>query len=163
MWIVKSLSLGIKFYDMKKLSILLASAALLFSISIQAQITKNTQATRTNSLDKPSQMDVQEGVFLYGSMVVFQQNSREVVKISFDETVSRTVTNKEVISLTEQLSSYRYTSLVEALNVLSSHGWNVCQTWTQEGSRTGTEVHFLLRMNIKKSTPMSPWLEKRKS
>ena len=127
---------------MIKLSILLASVGLLFSVTTQAQMTKKPQDTRTSSFERPSTIDAQQVDFLYGTMVVFQQNSQEVVKISFDDIIERMGSNKAALKLTEQLSAHRFSSMGEALNVLSSHGWNVYQTWTQEGSRTGTEVHF---------------------
>ena len=146
---------------MIKLSILLASVGLLFSVTTQAQMTKKPQETRTSYKAKASTIDAQEVAFLYGTMVVFQQNSQEVVKISFDDIVQRMGPNKAALKLTEQLSAHRFSSMGEALNVLSSHGLNVYQTWTQEGSRTGTEVHFLLRMNVGKLLPVSPWVEKR--
>jgi len=146
---------------MKKLSILLASVGLLFSVTTQAQMTKKPQDTRTSSKDKTSTIDAQEVAFLYGTMLVFQQNSQEVVKIYFDDIVQRMGPNKAALKLTEQLSAHIFSSMGEALNVLSSHGWNVYQTWTQEGSRTVTEVHFLLRKNVGKLRPASPWVEKR--
>ncbi len=143
---------------MKKLSMVLAVVGLLVSTSVNAQLTKkpdNTRGTRTviEEVDKKPK--------LYGTMMSYVQGGRAVVKIEFDPMVERITPDKTSAGACYELERYRFNSLGEALNVLSSHGWVAEFGWTTEEARNGTVTHFVLSKEVEKLMPVYPWKEKK--
>jgi hypothetical protein len=141
---------------MKKLSILLASVAFLMTTTAQAQMTKKPNDTRSKS---QAENVVDEEAKIYGTMLVFMQNGKEMVKFDFDEIIQRISPDKTLSKAILDISTYRFSSLGEALNVISSHGWEVEVAWTTE-TRTGVSQHFLISNKVGKISPIYPWKER---
>ena len=128
----------------------------LIATSVQAQ-TKNNPGDTKGRSDRVVKREFSK---LYGSMVSYTQNNKEIVKIEFDQIMLRICQDKKITKVLDQITNYRFSSRDEALNVLSSHGWIVDQIWTTEG-RNGVTVHYIISMKVPALTPVSPWLDKR--
>ena len=141
---------------MKLFNIALVGAALLFSVQANAQMTTKTQSDKGTSNDMRN--DAGEAK-LYGEVTMSDFNGKASVKVAFAEIMDRMGSDKNAISVAQDIEGYRFTSLGEALNILSSHGWNVEMVWTTLG-RAGEIQHFLISNEIEKISPVSPWLDK---
>ncbi len=141
---------------MKLFNIALVGAALLFSVQANAQMTTKTQSDKGTSHDMRS---VAGEAKLYGEVTMSDVNGKASVKVAFAEIMDRMGSDKNAISVALDIEGYRFTSLGEALNILSSHGWNVEMVWTTLG-RAGEIQHFLISNEIEKISPVSPWLDK---
>jgi hypothetical protein len=141
---------------MKLFNIALVGAALLFSVQANAQMTTKTQSDKGTSNDMRN--DAGEAK-LYGEVTMSDVNGKASVKVAFAEVMDRMGSDKNAISVAQDIEGYRFTSLGEALNILSSHGWNVEMVWTTLG-RAGEVQHFLISNEIEKISPVSPWLDK---
>jgi len=142
---------------MKLFKIVLVGAAFLFVFQANSQITSKSQS---NSKGNPKDIVSKAGEYkLYGEVIKSQINGRTSVKVSFDPVMDRMGSEKELIGVAQQIRDYKFSSLGEALNILSSHGWNVEMVWTSLGI-TGEVQHFLISHEIEKLSPVSPWLDK---
>jgi hypothetical protein len=142
---------------MKLFNIVLAGAAFLFAIQANAQMTTNS---KSNTKENPKNMQVDAGASkLYGEVTLSEINGRTSVKVSFDPIMNRLGAEKGAIAVINNVKDHKFSSLGEALNVLSSHGWNVEMGWTSLG-RVGEVQHFLISHEVKKLSPVSPWLDK---
>ncbi|MBM71443.1 MAG: hypothetical protein CL847_01485 [Crocinitomicaceae bacterium] len=142
---------------MKKLSMVLAVVAMMVSPAIQAQLTKKPDNTRGS---RNVVVEEDEKVKIFGTVLSYTQSGRAVVKIDFDEIVHRISPDKSAAKLCLDLQNYRYSSLGEALNVLSTHGWTPDMAWTSEDNRNGTITHMVISKEIDKLMPVFPWKEK---
>ena len=145
-----------KFNKMKRFTIVLAAITFMMSIQVQAQATKeemNTKGKKENSMSSSNTSK------LYGEMQVFELNGNAIVKVYFDDIMGRMGSDKEAIASSQKIADFHFTSLGQALNVLSSHGWMVENVWTTL-DRSGTVQHFLVSHEVAKLTPVSPWLDK---
>jgi hypothetical protein len=141
---------------MKKLSILFAVVAFMMSATTQAQMTKKPMDTRSKS---KAENVVKEDAKVYGTITVFMQNRKENVKFDFSEMIQRISPDKALSKSILDIAGYRFSSLGEALNVISSHGWTVDLAWTTE-TRGGTSQHFLISNMVGKLSPAMPWKDK---
>ena len=141
---------------MKLFNIALVGAVLLFSVQANAQMTTKTQSDKRTSQDMRR---VAGDAKLYGEVTMSDVNGKASVKVAFAEIMDRMGSDKNAISVAQDIEGYRFTSLGEALNILSSHGWNVEMVWTTLG-RAGEIQHFLISNEIEKISPVSPWLDK---
>ena len=135
----------------------LATVALLVSTASQAQLTKkpdNTRGTRTVVVEED------EKVKIFGELTSYTQNGRAVVKIAFDDMVHRISPDKSGAKVCLDIENYRFASLGEALNVLSTHGWTPEFAWTSEDNRNGTVTHMIIAKDIEKLMPVFPWKDK---
>jgi len=146
---------------MKLFNIVLASAAFLFVIQSNAQVTTKTKSnTKSNTKENLRNIRLDsESSKLYGEVALSEINGRTSVKVSFDPIIDRMVSDQDAISVIHHIKDHRFSSLGVALNVLSSHGWNVEMGWSSLG-RAGEVQHFLISREIKKISPVSPWLDK---
>jgi hypothetical protein len=143
---------------MKRITIVLAAVIMMMSSQVQAQISKSENNTKAKSKSESSM--VESGDFkIYGEMMAFELNGKSIVKISFDPIMDRIGADKESIATSYQMSQHQYASLGQALNVLSSNGWEVDAVWTTL-ERSGTVQHFLVSKKVAKLTPAAPWLDK---
>ena len=142
---------------MNKLSIVIATVALLVSTASQAQLTKKPDNTRG---EKTVVVEEDGTVKIYGSLMSYTQNARPVVKIEFDEIIHRISPDKSASKICLDLANYRFNSLGEALNVLSSHGWSPELSWTTEDNRYGTMTHMIIAKDVEKLMPVFPWKDK---
>ena len=136
----------------------LAVVAMMVSTTTQAQLTKkpdNTRGTRTVVVEED------EKVKIFGTLLSYTQSGRAVVKIDFDEIVHRISPDKSASKLCLDIENYRFSSLGEALNVLSTHGWTPEIAWTSEDNRNGTITHMVLGKEVDKLMPIFPWKDKR--
>jgi predicted O-methyltransferase YrrM len=144
-----------KFNKMKLFTIALAAITLLMSTQVQAQATKDQMKTK-----KAENSTSTEGTSkIFGEMLVFELNGKIVVKVSFDPVMDRMGSDKEALASSQQIGNFKFTSMGQALNVLSSHGWMVEHVWTTL-ERSGAVQHFILSHEVAKLTPVSPWLSK---
>ena len=144
-----------KFNKMKLFTIALAAITLLMSTQVQAQATKDEMKTK-----KAENSTSTEGTSkIFGEMLVFELNGKIVVKVSFDPVMDRMGSDKEALASSQQIGNFKFTSMGQALNVLSSHGWMVEHVWTTL-ERSGAVQHFILSHEVAKLTPVSPWLSK---
>ena len=142
---------------MKLFNIVLAGAVFLFTIQANAQMTTKS---KSNTQENPKNISSDAGASkLYGEVTLSEVNGRTSVKVSFDPIMDRMGSEKDAIAVVHYLKEFRFSSLGQALNVLSSHGWNVEMVWTALG-RTGEVQHFLISRDVKKLSPVSPWLDK---
>ena len=142
---------------MKLIKILLVGTVLLFAFQANAQITSKTQSNKKEKLKDVGPDDRESK--LYGEVIKSQINGRTSVRVSFDAVMDRMGSDKELIGVAQHIKSYKFTSLVEALNILSSHGWHVETVWTTLGTM-GEVQHFLISNEVEKLSPVSPWLDK---
>jgi hypothetical protein len=142
---------------MKLFNIVLAGAAFLFAIQANAQMTKNANS---NIKEYSQTIDSDQGVAkLYGEVTLSDINGIASVKLSFDPIIDIMLYDKNAFAVVQHLKDHRFYSLGQALNVLSSHRWNVEMVWTVL-ERTGEVQHFLISKDVKKISPVSPWLDK---
>ena len=142
---------------MKLFNIVLAGAAFLFAIQANAQMTTKT---KSNTKENPRNIQLDaESSKLYGEVTLAEINGRTSVKVSFDPIMDRMGADKDAVAIVHNIKDHKFSSLGEALNVLSSHGWNVEMGWTSLG-RVGEVQHFLISHEVKKIFPVSPWLDK---
>ena len=142
---------------MKLFNIVLAGAAFLFAIQANAQMTTKS---KSNTKENPKNIATDVGASkLYGEVTLSEINGRTSVKVSFDPIMDRMESDKDAIAVVHHLKEFRFSSIGQALNVLSSHGWNVEMVWTALG-RSGEVQHFLISHDVKKLSPVSPWLDK---
>jgi hypothetical protein len=142
---------------MKLFKIVLVVAAFLFVFQANAQITSKSQSnSKENLKDLASNA---EEFKLYGEVSVSEISGRFSLKVSFDPIIDRMGSDKELIGVAQHIENHKFSSLGEALNVLSSHGWHVEMVWTTLGT-LGQVQHFLISNEIEKLSPVSPWLDK---
>ena len=142
---------------MKLFNIVFAGAAFLFAIQANGQITTNT---KSNTRENPKNMQLDaESSKLYGEVSLSEINGRTSVKVIFDPVMDRMGAERNAISVIQHVKDHKFSTLGEALNVLSSHGWNVEMGWTSLG-RAGEVQHFLISREVKRIFPVSPWLDK---
>tara|TARA_Y100000746_G_C15412699_1_gene411016 strand:+ start:412 stop:900 length:489 start_codon:yes stop_codon:yes gene_type:complete len=142
---------------MKKFSIVIAVVAMLVSTTTQAQLTKkpdNTRGTKTVVVEDDDKVKI------FGTILSYTQSGRAVVKIEFDDMVHRISPDKSAAKLCLDIENYRFSSLGEALNVLSTHGWTPELGWTSEDNRNGTITHMIIGKEVDKLMPVFPWKEK---
>ena len=144
-----------KFNKMKLFTIVFAAITLLMSTQVQAQGTKD-QMKKSNA---ESSISTSSASKIFGEMLVFEINGKTVVKVSFDPIMDRMGSDKEALTSSQQIGNFKFTSMGQALNVLSSHGWMVEHVWTTL-ERSGAVQHFILSHEVAKLTPVSPWLSK---
>lgn len=97
--------------------------------------------------------------FFYGKLVSFKQTNTEIVRFKVDDSVLRMTRDAEFTKNLDDLTKYRFESVEQALNVLSSHGWQVSSTMVLRG-RQGDEQHYLMSYATDRLMPVFPWLEK---
>ncbi len=114
---------------MKKLIVLMVVALPLFAA---AQTSTSMQTAKGGKM-LPN---------FYGEILVTQQQNRDVVRIMFDPIASRMVTEKTIRDEMEQLRTRSFTSLLEAMNVLSAMGWSIGTSYEME-RRDGEELHVV--------------------
>ena len=102
--------------------------------------------------------DIRGGVF-YGTLVSFKQTNTEIVRFNVDDVVMRMTRDAEFRRNLDEMTKYRFESVGQALNVLSSHGWDVKSTMVVRG-RQGDERHYLMSYSTERISPVSPWLER---
>ena len=142
---------------MKLFNIVLAGAAFLFAIQANAQMTTKS---KSNKKDNPTNISSDAGASkLYGEVMLSEINGISFVKMSFDPIIYKMGSEKEFLAVIHQIKDYKFSSLGMALNVLSSHRWNVEMGWTTLG-RVGEVQHFLISHDVKNLSPVSPWLDK---
>ena len=143
---------------MKRLGLLLATAILFVAASVNAQGVKDTSyKTGGGNVIKVKHGESR----IYGEVTSFTVNARTTVKVSFNCLIEKISGGKEAFKTCVNLENYQYESLVEALNILASHGWNVEHVWTED-SRTGVDTHFLISKSVDKLIPANPWMDKSK-
>lgn len=94
----------------------------------------------------------------FGRVVVYQQSNKEIVRFEVDDNSRRMVRDKSLFQDLDAMTSYRYESTLEALNVLSSRGWTLTSTMAVKTNR-GEEQHYIVAFPVA-SKAMSPWLRK---
>ena len=142
---------------MKLFNILLAGAVFLFALQANAQMpTKSKLNTNANLKNISSNSGASK---LYGEVILSEINGITSVKVSFDPIIYRMNPEKESLAEINQINDYKFSSLGMALNVLSSHRWNVEMVWTSL-DRTGEVQHFLISHDVNNVSPVSPWLDK---
>jgi len=141
---------------MKLFTIVFAAITLLMSTQVQAQGTKEQMKTKSNAESSTSASGASK---IFGEMLVFEINGKTVVKVSFDPILGRMGADKDALMASQQIGDFKFTSMGQALNVLSSHGWMVEHVWTTL-ERSGAVQHFILSHDVAKLTPVSPWLSK---
>ena len=142
---------------MKLFKIVLVVAAFLFVFEANAQITSKSQSNSKENL-KYFASNAEE-FKLYGEVTVSEINGRSSLKVFFDPIIDRMGSDKELVGVAQHIKNHKFSSLGEALNVLSSHGWHVEMVWTTLGTM-GQVQHFLISNEIEKLSPVSPWLDK---
>ena len=102
--------------------------------------------------------EIRAGVF-YGTLVSFKQTNTEIVRFNVDDVVMRMTRDTEFRKNVDAMTKYRFESVGQALNVLSSHGWDVNSTMVVRG-RQGDERHYLMSYSTERISPVLPWLER---
>ena len=111
-----------------------------------------------NSKNEVLRTDIRAGVF-YGTLVSFKQTNTEIVRFNVDDVVMRMTRDAEFRKNLDAMTKYRFESVGQALNVLSSHGWDLNSTMVVRG-RQGDERHYLMSYNTERISPAFPWLER---
>ena len=145
-----------KFNKMKLFTIALAAVTLLMSTQVQAQATKEERNVKSKSASSMSYVSASK---IYGELQVSEVQGKTIVKIIFDNYLGKIEKLNPSLASASEISNFRYTSLGQALNILSSHGWNVDHVWTTM-ERTGTVQHFLVSHAVSGLSPLEPWLDK---
>ena len=92
-------------------------------------------------------------------LISFTLANNEQVRFVADDVMTRMTRDQDFQKALENLRTYRFDNLIEALNVCASHGWEVRSTMVLEG-RNGQEQHVLLARPIDTMMPVSPWLDR---
>lgn len=79
----------------------------------------------------------------YGEILLTQQQNRDIVRIVFDQTSSRMVTDKQVRNDMEEMRKRSFGSLLEAMNVVSAMGWTIGESYETE-RRDDEEIHVII-------------------
>lgn len=95
----------------------------------------------------------------YGRLVATKQTNTEIVRFKVDEIVYRMTRDVDLRSKLKAIEKHRFGSVLEALNVLASHGWELRSTMVVRG-RQGDEQHFLMTYATEGISPVSPWLDR---
>ena len=144
----------LNFLKMKRLGILLATAAMLTTVSMSAQVEKGYAYSRESSKEMRPERPMHK---VYGELTVTNNNGRVVIKVDFNEMLlGKMSRDRDILEVTSELASHKYASLSEALNVLSSHGWEVEEVWTQSG-KMANNTNFLISKSVSEVTPLYPW------
>lgn len=101
---------------------------------------------------------IRQGEF-YGTLVVRKQTNTEIVRFNVDDIMLRMTRDGEFRANVQAIRTHRFGNALEALNVLSSHGWQVRSTMVVRG-RQGDEQHYLMAYSTDRLMPVSPWLER---
>lgn len=94
----------------------------------------------------------------FGRVVVYQQSNKEIVRFEIDDSSIGMLRDKELMQDLRMMTSHRYESTLEALNVLSSRGWSLASTMVFNTNR-GEERHYLMSYTVA-GKALSPWLRK---
>ena len=92
-----------------------------------------------------------------GDLVAFKQANMTMIRFNIDDIVIRMTANQEFLDNLEAMREYRFKSITEALNIMSSHGWELRSSSVVRG-RQGEEEHFILSYTVDNLRPVSPWL-----
>lgn len=114
---------------MKKLIVLMVAALPLFAV---AQTSSSMSTTKGEKV-LPN---------FYGEILVTQQQNRDIVRIQFDPQSSRMVTDKVTRDQMQQLRTRSFSSVTEAMNVISAMGWTIGDSYEIE-RRDEEELHIL--------------------
>jgi len=93
---------------------------------------------------------------IFGVVNISSQDGRDIVMVEFDEEIFKQISDKQLVNNCRSLSSYKYRSLIEALNVLSAYGWSVVLDYTSE-SKHGTAAKMIISKEVDKLPKFSPW------
>jgi predicted O-methyltransferase YrrM len=145
-----------KFNKMKLFTIALAAVTLLMSTQVQAQATKEERNVKSKSASSMSSASASK---IYGELQVSEVQGTTIVKIIFDNYLGKIEKFNPSLASVSEMSDFRYTSMGQALNILSSHGWSVDHVWTTM-ERTGTVQHLLVSHEVSGLSPLEPWLDK---
>ena len=94
----------------------------------------------------------------FGMVVVYQQSNKEIVRFQIDDSSVGPLRDKELMQDLPAMTSHRYGSTLEALNVLSSRGWSLVSAMVVNTNR-GEERHYLMSYEVA-SKVLSPWRRK---
>ena len=117
------------------------------------EVLQNARATTENPY-------MQAKSELYAKLIVKPNGGRQVVNFRIDEGAEQLVRDGEFSALLKGLKEFRFTSELQALNVLGSHGWVVRSTMVVS-TMTGAEHHYLLANSRYQLQPSEPWLSAR--
>ena len=145
-----------KFNKMKLFTIALAAITLLMSTQVQAQATKDERNVKSKSESSMSSTKVSK---IYGELLVSELQGATIVKVVFDNYLGKIEKLDPSLSSASKISEFKFSSIGQALNILSSHGWNVDHVWTTM-ERTGTVQHLLVSHEVYGLSPLEPWLDK---
>lgn len=141
-----------KSIDMKTWLLALGLLGMVFTSFAQnsglsAKGTQKNEVIRSN---------IRQGEF-YGKLVVRKQGNTELVRFNIDDIVLRMTRDSEFKKNVQSIKTHRFGNVLEALNVLSSHGWEVRSTMVLRG-RQGDEQHYVMAYSTDRLMPVSPWL-----
>lgn len=110
----------------------------LLALPVMAMAQKPTKSTRSLNSQEVSTTSIPK---LYGEIMMTEQQGRPVVRIIFDSASGKLIQDKQMRIDMEALKSYRFGSVLEAVNTLSAMGWTIGESYVWE-ARTGNELHI---------------------
>ncbi|MFT5921502.1 MAG: hypothetical protein ACI8TS_000832 [Flavobacteriales bacterium] len=114
-----------------------------------------TLAQKPNSVTRQvSSRDVVEKDVpkVFGEIMMTEQQGRPVVRVIFDSKSGKLIQGKQMRIDMDALRSYRFESVLEAVNSMSAMGWEVGSSYVWE-TRTGNELHIAVSKDAPKMLP----------
>ncbi len=100
------------------------------------------QKPKTVTREVNSREAVKEDVpKVFGEIMMSEQQGRPIVRVIFDSKTGKLIQDKQMRIDMDALRSYKFDSLLEAVNTLSAMGWEIGESYIWE-TRTGNELHI---------------------
>lgn len=118
----------------------------LLALPVMAMAQKPTKTTRELNSQQVTSTSIPK---VYGEIMMVEQQGRPVVRVMFDSASGKLIQDKQMRIDMEALKSYRFESVLEAINTLSALGWTIGDSYVWE-TRTGSELHISFSKNSPK-------------
>lgn len=111
---------------------------MLLALPMMALAQKPKSSTREVNSKEAVEQSVPK---VYGEILMSEQQGRPIVRVIFDAASGKLITDKQMRIDMEALRSYKFDSVLEAMNTLSAMGWEIGDSYIWE-TRTGNELHI---------------------
>ena len=134
---------------MNKLSLLFMCIAMVMCTTMHAQRNKKEKSEVVTS----NIQEISEGK-LFGTVISYTKGKNQIVEIEFGDNVSKI--DKSNSKMYTSIIQYKFSSLIDALFVLSSHGWYPEISWNYDNADLGLVTSVVISKEMK-IEPMYPW------
>ena len=137
---------------MKKAMLALA----MFGVVVAASAQRNgAKAARSESSIYGINQSANNQFLVFGELTVSRGATGDVVKFSIPATVAQTTRDRELLENMEDIQTFRYRNGLDALNILSSQGWELVTMYTTKKNK-GEVRHYVMGYETI-GNPYFPW------